>query len=144
MTTDLTRKYFHVRTNQLAKVVVLCWFAGLIFGTVLAYFYRSVFSSLMCIAVMQPVSIVGLLVCTVFPFALFVFAYCNRKHWIVCFLCFYKSFSHFFCAAIIMLQYQSAGWLAYILIMFADTCVLLTILMLQCQKEQLEHRYMLS
>lgn len=130
MTALLPKKYFHVHTNQLANGIVLCWFLGLAFGSVLAFSCRSEFSSLMCSAVLQPVSIVGLLVCTALPFAFFAFAFCNRKQGMICSVCFYKSFSHFFCAVSLFLQFQSAGWLIYILIMFTDACVLMTMLAL--------------
>ena len=121
----LAQKVFHVHTNRLAKVITMCWFAGLVLGAILAFSYRSVFSSLMCCAVVQPVSIVNLLVSTIFPFALFAFAICNRKQWIICSICFYKSFSHFFCAIAIYLQFHTVGWLIYLLILFPDVCMLL-------------------
>ena len=130
MTALLTEKYFHVRTNKLAKGIVFCWFLGLVFGTVLAYFCRTEFSSLMYSAAVQPVSIVGLFVCTVLPFVFLFFAFCNRKHGIICSICFYKSFSHFFCTETIILHFQSAGWLIYCLILLSDVCVLMTILTL--------------
>ncbi len=126
----LPRNYFHVCANRLAKGIVLCWFLGLVSGTVLSILHRSEFSSLMCSAVLQPVSIVGLFVCTVFPFVLFAFAFCNRKRWMIYSICFYKSFSHFFCAVAIILRFRSAGWLVYLLIMFTDACVLMTMLTL--------------
>lgn len=122
----LTQKVFCVHTNRLAKGIVLCWAAGLVVGVMLTFRYHSVYSSLMYSAVLQPVSIVGLLVSTVFPFALFAFAISNRKQWIICSICFYKSFSHFFCAMAIYLHFFSAGWLIYLLILLPDVCMLLT------------------
>ena len=124
MNTFLTQRFFHVCTDRLAKGILLCWGAGLVSGVVLAFCNRSVFSSLMCSAVLQPGSIVGLLVSTVFPFALFAFAFCNRNKWIISSICFYKSFSHFFCAAAINL------------LMFPDICMLMTMFFWSFKYEQ--------
>lgn len=130
MTTLFFKKSFQLCMRQLATGIVLCWLFGFLSGVTLAYRCRTEYASLMCSAAPQPVSIVGLIVCALLPLALLAFAIYNRKRWMIYSICFYKSFSHFFCASAIFMQFRSAGWLVYLLMMFADTCVLVDIFLL--------------
>ena len=126
----VSQKPVHACNNQLVNRIFFVWFLGFAFGTLFAVLFRSLFSALMCSAVLQPVSIVGLAVSTVLPLFLLALAFYNHKRWILYFVCFYKAFSHFFCAASIYVRYQSAGWIVYFLVMFSDFFTLLFILVL--------------
>ena len=107
--------------------VLFCWFTGFLSGTLFTVSRRSSFLPLMCSAVIQPVSIVGLFICAFFPLLFLAYASAYQKQWLIYFVCFYKSFSHFSVASVIYLRYLSAAWLVYIIIMFSDIFTLMLV-----------------
>ena len=128
MVAFLPESNFHLRSKLFLNGTVFSWLLGFVFGAILALSLRSHYSLLMCSAVSQPVSIVGLLVCTLFPLVLLALALFYRKHWLLLVVCLYKSLSHYFSAVSIVLHFRSAGWLVYLLFLSMDALVLFTIL----------------
>ena len=113
--------------HHFKRYVILCWFAGLLAGIRLAVIFPVNLRSLMCGVVFEPVSIVGAMVCLFLPLFLTVISVRFQKPWFTLVVCFYKSLSHYFCAWILLLHFQSAGWLVSFLLLFADRLVLLCV-----------------
>ena len=113
--------------NVTVLLLVLFWFTGLILGIALSRLYGPYLSSLMYSAILQPISIVGLLICIYFPFLISAFAISTGRLFAIYCFCFLKALSFGFTASGISMCWGSAGWLIRSLFMFSDKCFLVVL-----------------
>lgn len=99
-------------------MVCLLWGLGLFIGFLFASYFRGYVSSLMCSAVLQPVSIV-------FPLAnvLFLFIFWIHKRGVLLFACFAKAICFGFTWMSLGCLFGSSGWLVRGLLLFSDTVI---------------------
>lgn len=103
--------------------VSLLWGIGLLIGISFASHFRGLLSSLMCSAVLQPVSIFFPLMNVLF---LFVFLICKRGF--LLFVCFIKAICFGFASMSLSCLFGSSGWLVRGLLLFSDTVMCLYLL----------------
>ena len=110
---------------------VLLWFLGLLSGIFLAIHTSPVSLSLMRIAVLGDVSIVGMLLSTFLPFVITVVAYWASAHFLIVIIAWLDSFALSFCAACLYIVFSDSAWLICILFLFSDICLAIPLLYLQ-------------
>lgn len=106
------------------------WLFGLLSGCFTGLLSVPYAFSLMRSAVLQPVSIVGLLFALFFPLLISYFAFLCEKPivtWIVSFL---KMFAFGYCGILIGQYYDSAAWMLRLLLLFSDGIYLLVLFLL--------------
>lgn len=136
---------FKSLTNERPSIIhsivtsVLLWFFAFLLGLQLSFVRSAGFSSLIGIAVCQPISIIALLCCHYIPLFLAVIA--AVRHWAVlvnC-ICFLKAFSYGFTVLLVYLHFHTAGWLIRFLFLFSDTVVCSLLLCLTIISRRAEH-----
>lgn len=101
----------------------LLWGFGLLVGISFTSCFRGSFASLVCSAILQPVSIVFLLVNVLF---LYIFVTCKRG--VLLFACFIKAICFGFTWMSLGCLFSSSGWLVRGLLLFSDTAMCLFLL----------------
>ena len=96
------------------------WITGLLLGCSFAGSFSPHCVSLMLCAVYQPLSIVGLLSCSFFPFLLICFSLYSDSFTVLYLLFFFKAVSFGFTGMLLCFTFGSAAWLIGILIMFSN------------------------
>lgn len=107
------------------SVLILSWLCGLLLGYSL---YEPLFFPLMRSLFLQPVSIVGLVICILLPLVLTAIFYLIEKPIFISIVCFIKAAAFGFSCSVISREFASASWLVQFLFLFSDCCFL-TILM---------------
>ena len=107
-----------------AFYLILCWALGILTGAGFAAANCDLYFSLMRGAVLQPVSIVGLLVSVFLPLFLTLFSFVSCRPAICLLVCFYKAVSYGFSGMLIVSLFSSAGWLIRMLFLFSDSIAL--------------------
>lgn len=105
-----------------ARLLAFSWILGLGCGGLVFRFAGESIVSLMPIAVSGPVSIVGLLTCTLLPFLFTAFAVYVSLPWLLIVVSFCKSFLYAYVSCAVLTAFGSAGWLVRALLLFSDTC----------------------
>ena len=100
-------------------LLITVWFIGLFLGIGI---YDPMYSSLMCSVLLQPVSIVGLVMILFLPlFSVYVSLILNKPI-ISVIVCFLKAVSFGFTGCLITHNYGNASWLVRLLFLFSDHC----------------------
>ena len=118
-------QYFHREQSNFRQLysstfLGLAWAFGFAAGLIVHCTVGPVFSLWMPGIMRSPVSIVGLLCVTCFPFLFSAFAVYIGMRWLLYPVCFGKALLFSAVSAGIWVQFGSAGWLAWLLIMFSD------------------------
>ena len=106
-------------------LLVFLWILGLALGYLLS---KPCYIPLMRSALLQPVSIVGFIVCIFLPLILTSLSICLEKPILILIVCFIKSAAYGFSCGLISLIFCSASWLVRFLFLFSDSCFLLVLL----------------
>ena len=111
-------------------VSVMCWLIGAGAGWLVFRQSEPLFSSLMRGVLLEPVSIVGLLMVSFLPFIITAVAVLYSKPFAIHVLSFSKGLVSFVCTLSVFGVFNRAGWLGRILFLFSDcfTTVLLFVL----------------
>lgn len=104
-------------------LLVICWCAGLFLGMLAAHTAGGSLAPLIRSAMAQPLTISGVFVCAVLPFALSAFAVLWSKLWMLFLICGWKAFGFGFCTFGVCLAFGSADWLVRFLFLFSDVCL---------------------
>lgn len=116
--------------------LICCWVAGLIVG----YCYcEPYFLPLMHSAVLQPVSIVGLLACIFLPLICSYFSFLTDKPVIIMIVCFIKAVAFGFSGSLISQCFYTASWMIRFLFLFSDCCVMLLLWILWLRRFSNSH-----
>ena len=101
-------------------ILAMLWPFGFLAGCLFYLSARSIFSPLMCGAVIGSVSIVSLLFCTLFPFLISAFAVFLSCPWLLILVGFCKSFLFGFLSLGLVLAFGGGGWFLRFLVLSAD------------------------
>ena len=101
-------------------ILTVLWPLSFLVGCLFYLSARSIFSPLMCSAVSGSVSIVSLLLCTLFPFLLSAFAVFLSGPWLLILIGFCKSFLFGFLSLGLVLSFGSGGWFLRFLVLSTD------------------------
>lgn len=107
--------------------LLFCWIIGFFAGVFVSFIFVPSFSSLMHGLVLEPVSIVGNMICIFLPLALSVISIISCKPEIILLVCFVKAVSFGFCGMLVSSVFGSASWMIRLLLLFSDT-VFITVL----------------
>lgn len=118
---DKKHRFYFYRSRILLCII---WLAGFFCGCAVALINNSYFLSWMRCAVLQPVSIVGLLVSVYLPLLLSYISLVSEKPIIILIVCFFKAAAFAFCGALIHQFYGNASWLVRWLYLFSDSSFL--------------------
>ena len=130
MTTFAGSSSSYFRKNIFLFTLLVVWLLSYIFGLFLHQFLQPYSASLMRSVLLQPVSIVGLLLIYFFPLLLSYLSTFFNRHFIIYFVCFFFSVSFGFTFCGISEYFQSASWLFRFLLMFSEHCFILILGML--------------
>ena len=119
---------------------VLCWFLGLLSGILLAIHTSPFSASMMRIAVCGNVSIVGMLLSTLFPYFITVVAYWASAYFIIVIFSYFDSLALSFCAACLYIVFNDAAWLICILFLFSDIFLVTSLIYLRITVILQDHR----
>lgn len=114
------REQSHFRLHRSSLFLGLLWAFGFAAGVIVHCTVGPLFSLWMPGIFRNPVSIVGLLCVTCFPYLFSAFAVYIGLRWLLYPVCFFKAVMFSVVSAGIWSQFGSAGWLAWLLIMFSD------------------------
>ena len=103
----------------------LCWIGGIAFGCSL---YEPSSLLMMRSAIVVPVSIVGVFVCTFLPILCTYFSFTTEKPIIILIVCFFKAVAYGYTYTLIGDYYSTAAWLIHSLFLFSDSCLLFLLL----------------
>jgi len=107
---------------------LLCtWITGILLGY---FYYEPSFSSMMRIAVSEPVSIVGLFSCIILPLFWSCFFVTVKQPVLILIVCFIKAVSFGFSCGMLTQLYASAAWILRFLFLFSDSCFSVVLLFL--------------
>lgn len=111
----------YFRTTESRKFLFyFTWVSGILTGSILSVFLLPHLSSWMRSSPAAPVSIVGYMVVTLFPFLLsYIFHRLNKPFYILPII-YFKAFLYSFLYSLVFLSYGSAGWLVVILFYLPD------------------------
>lgn len=109
-------------------VLIFFWTFGLSFGMYFASMAEPDIASWMCALSYSGVSILGLLIVTLLPFFLSLFAVRFHQPWIIILLAFVKSFIFGYWRSFNILLFNNVGWLINFLLFFSDTCIVILLL----------------
>lgn len=112
------------RRRACMAALALCWCVGLVVGVRAGIQAGGASLSLMRAAAESCVSIVGLLVATLFPFLFAAAAVFFSKPWLVLPVLFCKGVSFGACAYGVCAAFGDAGWLVRLLLLFSDSCMI--------------------
>jgi hypothetical protein len=123
------RVYFYGILNVLScrrrqVLLALFCFAGALSGVYASRFTGAAFLPLTRMALLSPVSVVGLTACCSLPFLFAAFAVFISCRWLLYPLCFVKLFLHCWFGFSVMMAYGSSGWLLRLFLQFSDGCLI--------------------
>ena len=118
--------HFRQRSYLIISLII-SWCLGILFGH---FFYEPSFLSMMRCAVMQPVTIVGLFSCLLFPLLFSFLSVIMNKPIIIMIVCFLKAASFGFSIAALCGLFTTATWLIRFLFLFSDSCFCVVLLVL--------------
>ena len=118
-------QYFHReqinrRQRRFPLLLGLVWASGFATGGFIHCVFGSVFFPWMRGIIFLPVSIVGLFCAACFPFLFSVFAVYLGLRWLLYPVCFGKALIFSLISSALWVHFGTAGWLAWLLIMFND------------------------
>ena len=96
------------------------WLIGLVLGLFLSQRWRTVTTGLVYSAISNEPSLFDLLISTLLPYIVFLYAIKNSEPWLLPVLCCMKAFMLAFCAFGIAFAFGSAGWLVRFFALFSD------------------------
>lgn len=103
-------------------ILAFSWLSGLGAGALVFRFADDISVSLMRSAAESPVSIVGLLICTLLPFLFTAFAVYLSLPRLLIPISFCKAFAYAYVSCAVLTAFGTAGWLVRALLLFSDTC----------------------
>lgn len=109
-------------------VLVCMWLLGILLGCLVFNSSSEVYSSLMRRSICAPVSIVGLLSIFILPVITVILVVINCDPSVFCIACFLKAFLFSVATLSCYGAFRQGGWLAQLVIMFADNCSALILL----------------
>lgn len=115
-----------LHTERKIDLFFLAFFScsGAVLGVTVAYTSESSFCSLMRTAASSPVSIVGLMLVTLFPFLITAIAFYLSKPYLLLVISFFESFTYALSMCSVYIAFLQAGWLVCMLLLFSDTMVI--------------------
>ena len=118
-------QYFHreqpnLRKHRSSSFLGLVWAFGFAAGVIVHCILGPVFSPWMRGIFTKPVSIVSLLSVTCFPYLFSAFAVYIGHRWLLYPICFGRAAVFSLISSGVWAEFGSAGWLAWLLIMFSD------------------------
>ena len=117
-------RYLGCRWQNGIPAFIFSWFSGLLTGILLAYIDLPYFSSLVPVAVVQPVSTVGYFVCVFLPLIISALLAAAAKPGLLLVVCFLKAAAFGFSTVLLCSVFHAAGWLAVFLFLFSDVVFL--------------------
>lgn len=106
--------------NRSTAVLTICWITCSVAGIITAIYMSDLLIPLMRGAVMQPVSISGVLIAVFLPFLFAAFAVFFSERWLLIVIGGIKAFGFGFCACGISLTFGQCDWLIRGLFLFTD------------------------
>ena len=116
-----TYMHFISQRNKVVSLLLLAlfWTTGLLIGHIVAT--KISVSLLVRAFTLERVSIVGLVIATIFPLFISAAAIRLSRHFLILPIAFAKAMLFSFCACVLTLVYNDAGWLARWLYLFSDS-----------------------
>ncbi len=115
------------RFSRKTELVILAFFSfsGSLFGVLISYTSDSFLPHLMHRTIASPVTIVGLVSVTFFPFLITAIATFLSKTYLFFLLAFFKCFSFAFVRSCVYISFPQAGWLVGTLLLLSDSIVVM-------------------
>lgn len=111
---------FSLQSSIRLSVLLMLWIFGIILGAAAGGAASSESVSLMRRVLFAPVSIVGLLICAVLPFAFSFAAVLSGRARLIYLLCGLKGFSFAYTGSLCLACFGSAGWLVRAFLLFSQ------------------------
>ena len=115
--------------KKYAKQELLCgvWLLGLLSGGFLYCCSKPPVSSWMCSLLVQPVSIVGLVMVLFLPYFLTCLSFLINRPLILMTVCYIKAASYFYTLCVLYHLFDSAAWIIGVLSLFSDSLFMIVL-----------------
>lgn len=112
--------HFSIKSRIRISVLLVLWTFGIILGVAVGGVSSLRSASLMRRALLAPVSIIGLFICSFLPFAFTAACILSDRHWLIYLLCSFKGFSVAYTGRLCLICFGDAGWLARYFLLFSQ------------------------